>query len=156
MRKGPFTFITPCFLSFGGFLLSTKHVCLICLEYVWGSKGLFVASYFCYFVVLVFGKEPFSVQVFLVPAFFGLVVFSVCVLLVFVLRLVWCFLRLCLVSFQFTSSSWDSLFFTALSSCCFFYFMSWPLVFACRVAACLFMGTVSGGRLGMANREGSI
>ena len=43
------------------------------------------------------------------------------------------------VSFQFSSSSWDCLFVTALSSCCFFYFISWLLVFLCGFSDCLLM-----------------
>ena len=87
---------------FCGFLLSTKHVCLSLWNLFWGSKAFFVV--FLLVVILLFGfwKAFFRSNFSLVPGFFGLVVFYVRALLIFVFLLVWCFGALvCLFSIIF-------------------------------------------------------
>ena len=64
----------------------------------------------------------------LVPGFFGWVILSVRSLLILVLLHLWCLLLLWFVCFRFSSSSWE-FFFTVLLSCCFFYLISWLLVY---------------------------
>ena len=83
----------PVSVFFCGFHLSTKHVGLIFLEYVLREWGFFFTFYLlllCCFGVWkrAFFRSNFS----LVPGFFGLVVFSVRVLLIFMFLLVWCFI----------------------------------------------------------------
>ena len=58
--------------------------------------------------------------------------------------------------FQFSSSSWDCLSLFVLSSCRFLHFMFWFFVCLCGFLGCVLTGTISGGRLEVANQKVSI
>ena len=131
----------------------------ICLEGVRDSL-LLLLCFFCCFGCL--EKSLLSVQFVLVARFFGLVVFSVCALLIWCVSASFVFFVGSGLFFSFHFFvifgffSWNCLFFIVLSSCCFFCFMSWLLACLCGFLGCLFRGTLSGSRLGMTTQEGSI
>ena len=127
---------------FCGFLLSINMFVWFSWNMFSGSRGLFVASYLMLLCCFGVWKEPSFGPSFLLcldsldwlSFLFVLFLFS-CL----------CFFGVLFGSglfiLQFSFSSWDGFFFTALPSCCFFYFISWLLVFLCRFSGCLFMGT---------------
>ena len=160
LRICPFTESLFLFF-FRWFLSSTEHVFVSCSwPMFWWSDGFFVASYFSLFCVWVFGAQPS----------FG----PTCLLCLHCLDLLssfleffffWCFFCLSgvffvgfwFVSFQCSSSSWDSLSLIVLSWCCFSTScLGCSFVCVCVFLGCLLRGTIPESRMGMANREGSI
>ena len=142
------------FVFFGGCFSSTEHVLVGCCWNMFeGSKVFIVASWLWFCRLGVWERAFFRSNLFLCmhssDSLCSLFVFFFCLFGVFSWVQFFLF-------FLFSSSSWDCLSFVAPSWCCFFYVVSWLLVSPCGFLGCPFTGTLPGGRLGMANWEGSI
>ena len=143
---------------FGGFLSSTEHVFVSCSWTIfWGSKGFFVAS-FCLCLCLCLAHNLLSVQLVSCACILWIrcllcsssSFFCVSACVVFLLWVLVCFLSILVVILGLS--------FLDCSVLMLFLLLR---VLAARLCVggflgCLLAGTFRGGRMDMANREGSI
>ena len=110
------------------FLLWISFVCFVFIHMFPWSTRLF-ALCLCILMFVVWVRTFFRSKLSLVSGFFGLVILSVCSLLISVLLRLWCFF--CAVLSLFSSlRHLGSFFITILLSCSVFYCISWLLVYS--------------------------